>query len=140
MRTFFQNSVPTELLEAAKIDGCSDIKYLVRILLPLSKAILAVMGLFYGVGHWNSYFNAMLYLNDISMRPLQMVLRDILVMNNFDITMLQNVNFENLVAKEGVAELLKYSVIVVACIPVMIAYPFVQKFFIKGVMIGSIKG
>jgi multiple sugar transport system permease protein/putative aldouronate transport system permease protein len=140
MRTFFQNSIPGELLEAAKIDGCSDFRYLFSMLLPLSKAILAVIGLFYGIGHWNSYFSAMLYLNDVKLQPLQMVLRDILVLNTLDLTMVTNINFENMIAKEGVQELLKYAVIVVSCIPVMIAYPFVQRFFVKGVMIGSIKG
>lgn len=137
-RTFIQSNIPLELSEAAAIDGCSDFRYFFEILLPLSKAILAVLALFYAVGHWNSYFNAMIYLRDPALFPLQIVLREILLMNQIDPSaMLDPSQQERL---EGMADLLKYSLIVVATVPIMCVYPFVQKYFIKGVMIGSLKG
>jgi multiple sugar transport system permease protein/putative aldouronate transport system permease protein len=137
-RTYFQTTIPNEMLEAAQMDGCSDIRFLRRIVLPLSGPILAVITLFYAVGHWNSYFNALLYLNDRSLFPLQLVLRGILIPNQIDPSMMMNE--EDLVARQGLADLLKYSLIVVATVPVLVIYPFVQKHFVKGVMIGSVKG
>jgi len=137
-RTYFQTTIPNEMLEAAQMDGCSDIRFLRRIVLPLSGPILAVITLFYAVGHWNSYFNALLYLNDRSLFPLQLVLRGILIQNQIDPSMMMNE--EDLVARQGLADLLKYSLIVVATVPVLVIYPFVQKHFVKGVMIGSVKG
>ncbi|TBL78357.1 carbohydrate ABC transporter permease [Paenibacillus thalictri] len=137
-RTYFQTNIPHEMLEAAQVDGCSDWKFLTRIVIPLSGPIVAVIALFYAVGHWNSYFNALLYLKDRGLYPLQLVLRSILVQNQIDPSMV--VSEEDLVARQGLADLLKYSLIVVATVPVLIIYPFVQKHFVKGVMIGSIKG
>lgn len=137
-RTFLQSSIPNELLEAAQIDGCSDVRYFFSILLPLSKALLAVLVLFYAIGHWNAYFNAFLYLNSQNKFPLQIVLRQILLANSIASNMV--VDPEVAAAKQGMAELLKYSLIMVSTVPVMCLYPFVQKYFVKGVMIGSIKG
>ena len=137
-RTFIMNSIPGELQEAAEIDGASDIQYLWHCVLPLSKAVIAVITLFYAVGHWNAYFNAFLYLTDSSLFPLQIVLRDILLSNMIDpsVTMDETI----MAARLGLAELLKYSLIIVSSLPVMCIYPFIQKYFIQGVMIGSIKG
>lgn len=137
-RTFIQSNIPEELREAAEIDGCSDTRYFFAIVLPLSKAVLAVITLYYVVGHWNSYFNAFLYLNERDLYPLQIMLREILVMN--DVSYEQITDPEMLLARQNLAEQLKYALIVVSSLPVLIMYPFVQKFFVKGVMIGSIKG
>lgn len=137
-RTFIQSNIPEELREAAEIDGCSDTRYFFAIVLPLSKAVLAVITLYYVVGHWNSYFNAFLYLNDRELYPLQIMLREILIMN--DVSYEQITDPEMLLARQNLAEQLKYALIVVSSLPVLIMYPFVQKFFVKGVMIGSLKG
>lgn len=137
-RTYYQNTIPDELLEAAQLDGCSDIRFIWSVVLPLSKAITAVLVLFYGVGHWNEFFNAFIYISKKELYPLQIVLRDILVMNSIDPNMV--VDTELMVAKQGLADLLKYSLIIVASVPILCLYPFVQKYFVKGVMIGSIKG
>lgn len=136
-RTFFQ-SLPGELAEAAEMDGCSDMKFFLRIVIPLSKPILAVMFLMYAVGHWNAYFNALIYLKDSSMFPLQIFLRNLLILNSENSDMYKDVN--NLLLQQGLKDLLKYSLIVVSSAPVLIIYPFVQKHFVKGVMIGSLKG
>ena len=136
-RTFLQNSIPDSLLEASKLDGCSDIQYLLRVVLPLSKAVIAVITMYYAVAHWNSYFNAFLYLSDRSLYPLQIFLRQILVQSSFDTTDITDP--EMLEQLQGLSELLKYSVIVVATAPLLCVYPFVQKYFVKGVMIGSVK-
>ena len=136
-RTFIQSSIPGELFEAASIDGCSDTRYFFEILLPLSKAIIAVLALFSAVGHWNSYFNAMMYLNTRSKMPLQIVLREILIMNQIDYS---TVGDPELILKMGnLGDVLKYALIVVSTVPILCVYPFVQKYFVKGVMIGSIK-
>lgn len=137
-RTFFQNNIPDELFEAAKIDGCTNRVFFFTMVLPLSKAITAVMALFYAVGHWNSYFNAFLYLHNDDLYPLQIFLRDILVANSIDPSLISDP--ELLEAKLGLADLLKFSLIVVSTVPLLIVYPFVQKYFVQGVMIGSIKG
>nr|WP_226527357.1 carbohydrate ABC transporter permease [Metabacillus niabensis] len=137
-RTFFQTSIPNELLEAAKIDGCSDAKFFWKIVLPLSKPIVAVMVLFYAVGHWNSYFDALIYLNNEDLYPLQLILRNILIQNEASTQMMSDI--DSLAAKQRVSELIKYGVIIVASIPLLVLYPFVQKYFVKGVMIGGIKG
>ena len=137
-RTFLQSSIPGELLEAAQIDGCNDVRYFFSIVMPLSKALLAVLVLFYAIGHWNAYFNAFLYLNSQNKFPLQIVLRQILLANSIASNMIEDP--EVAAAKQGMAELLKYSLIMVSTVPVMCLYPFVQKYFVKGVMIGSIKG
>ena len=137
-RTFIQSTIPSDLLDASQIDGCSDTRYFFSIVLPLSKAILATITLFYAVGHWNAYFNAFLYLNNRKLFPLQIILREILIANTIDASQVVDPELEQ--AKQGMADLLKYSLIVVSSLPVMIMYPFVQKYFVKGVMIGAIKG
>lgn len=138
MRTYFQITIPNELLEASQLDGCNDFRFLLKIVLPLSGPIIAVIALFYAVGHWNQYFNAMIYLKDPQLYPMQLILRDILVQNEVKIDMLGDV--KSAAARQGLRELLKYSLIVVSSVPLLLIYPFVQKFFVKGVMIGSIKG
>ena len=138
MRTFFQNSIPNELLEAAKIDGITDIGYLLKVVLPLSKSILAVITLYYAVAHWNSYFNAMLYLRDESLYPLQLVLRSILNVGKVDLS--QITDAEIIKQMRGLSDLMKYSLIIISSIPMLIVYPFVQKHFVRGVMIGALKG
>lgn len=137
MRTFFQN-IPEELFDAASIDGCSDFRYLIQIILPLSKPIVAVLALYYAVAHWNSYFNAMMYLTDQKLAPLQLVLRDILVSNTISLS--EIADEETMRARQGIAELMKFSLIVISSLPVMVIYPFIQKYFVKGVMLGAIKG
>ena len=139
MRTYFMNSVPGDIREAAIIDGCSDFRYLVKILIPLSVPIMAVLVLYYAVGHWNSYFNALLYLRDTDLYPLQMVLRNILIMNNASMDMLAS-DPEAMSLRIKMIDLVKYSVIVVASLPLVILYPFIQKYFVQGIMVGSLKG
>ncbi len=136
-RTFIGN-IPAELSEAAQIDGCSDARYFVSILLPLSKAIIAVISLYYAVGHWNAYFNALLYLSDRTLYPLQVFLRDILVLNAVEVS--STMDPEEARALEGMRDLLKYSMIVVSTVPILCVYPAIQKYFAKGVMVGSLKG
>ncbi|WEG11077.1 carbohydrate ABC transporter permease [Pullulanibacillus sp. KACC 23026] len=135
-RTFFQLSIPEELVEASEMDGCSDLRFLWSVVLPLAKPIIAVLVLMYAVFQWNSYFDAMIYLKSASLFPLQLVLRDIIILNTTDSTM----NASQLMQLQQLADLMKYSLIVVASLPVLIIYPFVQKHFMKGVLIGSIKG
>ena len=139
-RTFFQTTIPDELLEASKLDGCSDLRFIKSIVIPLSASIIAVNTLFYAVGHWNSYFNALIYLRDQEMYPLQIVLRDILIQNEIEPTQLSMYDVRDAASRESLRVRLKYSLIVVASVPLLIAYPFVQKHFVKGVMIGSLKG
>ena len=142
-RTFFRTTIPDEMREAAEIDGCSNFKLFFRIVLPLSGAIIAVMALLFGVGHWNAYFHAMMYLSPSSreLYPLQLVLREMLLQTQVTVTALLESgelgNFGELQRRVG---LMKYALIIVSSIPVLIAYPFVQKFFVKGVMIGAVKG
>ena len=140
MRTFFQTTIPEELLEAAQIDGCTNRKYLVSVVLPLSKTILAVMVLLYAVGHWNNYFSAMLYLNEKNKYPLQIFLRDILISSKVDMSAMRGGDVQEMLKKQEMQILMKYSLIVVSSVPVFIMYPFVQKYLVKGVMIGSVKG
>jgi multiple sugar transport system permease protein/putative aldouronate transport system permease protein len=137
-RTFISTSIPEELLEATQIDGCSDIKYFFLFVLPLSKAVIAVIAMQYAVGHWNAYFNAFIYLTKQNLYPLQVFLREILVMNQ--IATADIMDPETAVAMQGLADLLKYSLIVISTAPILCIYPFFQKYFVKGVMIGSIKG
>ena len=138
MRTYFQNSIPYDLFEAARLDGITDWGYLFKIVLPLSKAIICVILLYYAVAHWNAYFNSMLYLRDRNLYPLQMVLRDVLNASNIDLSQIDDA--ELLAQMTGAADLIKYALIVVSTVPILCAYPFVQKYFEKGVMIGSVKG
>jgi len=137
-RTFIQNSIPEELLEAAQIDGCTDAQFFFRFVLPLSKAVMAVITLYYAVHHWNAYFNAFLYLNKRDLYPLQIFLREILIMNSVNTEMVVDTQMQE--AMQGMADLLKYSLIVVSTAPILCIYPFLQRYFIKGVMIGSLKG
>jgi putative aldouronate transport system permease protein len=134
MRTYFK-SIPDSLEESARIDGANDITILFRIILPLAKPVIAVMILYYGVAHWNSWFNAMVYLKDRSKWPLQLILREILVQNANDDMM----NGIDDAAKYAISETIKYATTIVATVPILLIYPFLQKYFVKGVMIGAIK-
>lgn len=137
MMSFFRSNIPAELLESAKMDGCSNFRFLLSIVLPLSGAVIAVITLFYAVGHWNSFFDALLYLSDKNKFPLQIYLREILLLNTTsDITL--NVDEES--KNFYLSELLKYSLIILSSLPMIVLYPFVQKYFVKGVMVGSLKG
>ena len=142
-RTFFSNSIPWELHEAARIDGASDFTTFFRIVLPLSKPILVVLMLYYGVAQWNSYFTAMMYLTDRAKFPLQLILKEILISSQIGQSSIEGLTAEEIsqiFQQEKTANLLKYGVIVVSSVPMLIIYPFLQKFFAKGVMIGSVKG
>ena len=134
MRTFFENTIPNELIEAAALDGCNDITTFFRIVLPLSGAVFAVMALFYGVAQWNSWFPALLYIRDRSLYPLQMILREVLIQSDIG----------NMAGSTGDVEVigdgLKYATMVVSTLPIMCLYPFLQKYFVAGVTIGAVKG
>lgn len=138
VRTYFQTSIPQELSEAAMVDGCSDFKLLVLVILPLSMPVLAVMILFYGVAHWNSFFDALIYLSNKELFPLQLILRSILVQNTMSEDMVAEV--DSLANRQVMAETIKYALIVVASAPIIAVYPFLQKYFVKGIMVGAIKG
>jgi len=137
-RTFMATSIPEDLFEAASIEGCGYFRYFLRIVLPLSGPIIAVMALFYGIDHWNAYFRPLIYITNQKLMPLQIILRDILVASEISADDLMSVNMTS--ANFGRVELLKYALIIVSCLPLWIAYPFIQKSFVKGVMIGAIKG
>lgn len=136
-KTFIQSSIPEELLEASKIDGCDDIRYFFTILLPLSKAVIAVISLWYAVGHWNAYFNAFLYLTDKELYPLQIFLKEILIQSKVNSELMDP---EVALAMQNLQLILKYGMIVISTLPIFCLYPFAQKYFVKGVMIGSVKG
>ena len=136
-RTFFQVNIPDELAEAAALDGCSDLRFLWSVVLPLSKPILAVLVLMYAVGQWNAYFDALLYLKSADLQPLQLVLRSILILNTSTSGTMDAVTMAE---RQQMADLLKYSLIVVGSLPVLIIYPFAQRYFVRGMLIGSIKG
>ena len=136
-RTFFSTSIPDGLWDAAQIDGCGNLRFFFTMVLPLSKAILAVLALWTAVGHWNAYFNALIYLQDESRFPLQLILRSILIINRY-MASVQGVDEAALQARK-VAEMIKYASIIVSTVPIMCLYPFVQKNFNQGVMVGSIK-
>ena len=140
MRSFFRNSIPGDLHDAARVDGISDIGYLVKIVLPLSKAIFSVITLYYAVAHWNAYFSAMIYLRDPSMMTLQQVLKDLLAQANPSMDDVAGLSAEDIANMQYAADLMKYSLIVISSAPILCAYPFVQKYFERGVMIGSVKG
>ncbi len=140
MRTYFQTTIPKELHDAAQLDGCDEFNYLVRVVLPLSGPIIAVIALFYAIGHWNSFFTALIYLNNKALWPLQLVLREVLVQNQIDPGMLAGIDPQQLALRQQLRELLKYSLIVVATGPLLMIYPFVQKHFVRGIMLGSVKG
>lgn len=137
-RTYIQSNIPDELLEASKVDGCNDFKFFFDIVIPLSKSIMAVLTLWYAVGHWNSYFNAFLYLTNDKLYPLQIYLKEILVQSKIDSSTITNIN--DAIQMQNLKLLLKYAVIVVSTVPLFAFYPLVQKHFVKGVMIGSVKG
>ncbi|MGG1639034.1 carbohydrate ABC transporter permease [Paenibacillus sp. NRS-1760] len=140
-RTFFQNTIPRELEEAAEVDGCSHLSLFLRIIIPISGPIIAVMALFYGVAHWNQYFNALMYLQDRSLFPLQLFLREILIVNEMSANMMMDGDSMAAMAEQAkIADIIKYAVIIISALPLLILYPFVQRFFIKGILIGSLKG
>ena len=137
-RTYFMNTLPIELQEAAEIDGCNILQYFLGVAIPLSKPIIAIMALYYAVGHWNAFFNGLIYVTDAKFYPLQLILRDILISGqSVDPSTLDP---ESLELMREIARTIKYGVIIVSSLPVLCLYPFVQKYFIKGIMIGSVKG
>jgi len=139
LRTYISSSIPYDLYESASLDGCSDFRYLIQIVVPLSRPILAVLVLWYAVGHWNSYFNAMIYLRTYTKNPLQIILRNLLILDEFS----KGDFSSDVIALEKakrMRDLYKYSLIIVSTVPVMLLYPLIQKHFVKGVMLGSIKG
>jgi putative aldouronate transport system permease protein len=135
-RTFFQSSIPDELIDSSEIDGCSDLRFMWSVVVPLSKPIIAVLFLMYAVGQWNSYFDALIYLKTANLFPLQLILRSIIILNNSS----NATDALKQVERQQLAELLKYSLIVVATLPVLIIYPFVQRYFVQGMLVGSVKG
>jgi len=135
-KTFFESSIPTSLIEAAKIDGAGSFRIFGEIVLPLSKAIIAVMALYYAVGQWNSYFNAMIFLQNENLYPLQLVLKEILIASESTV----GGSGETILQQYRLANQLKYVSVIVSSVPVLLLYPFVQKYFAQGVMIGSLKG
>jgi len=137
-RTFFQSNIPDELLESAQLDGCSDFKFITKVVLPLSGAIIAVQVLLYSLGHWNAFFAALIYLHSPSLYPLQLVLREILLLNVIDPAAFVDIAEQE--RRLNLAALMRYSLIVVASLPFMLMYPLVQRYFVKGVLVGSIKG
>lgn len=143
-RSFFSASVPGELFEAAKIDGADEYASFFRIALPLAKPIIAIMALYYGVGHWNSYYSALVYLQDAEYFPLQLVLRNILLLNEGSVGALEYIDDTDALAEMAkrvyMANAMKYALIFISSAPLLIAYPFVQKFFVKGALIGAVKG
>jgi putative aldouronate transport system permease protein len=138
-RTFFRNTIPDELYCAASIDGCGEFRFFVSIVLPLSQAIVAVLALYYAVAQWNSYFSALLYLKNKNLMPLQLALRDIMLGSGYNVRSGTGGNSAS-IYQQRLRELLKYCAIVVTVIPIMSVYPFLQKYFAKGVMLGAIKG
>ena len=139
-RTFFQSTIPHELEEASEIDGCSVFATFLRIVLPLSAPIIAVMALYFGVGRWNSYFGEMIFLRDRGKFPLQLFLREILIVATFNQENASNADAITMAEQLRIASIIKYATMIVATLPVIAAYPFIQRYFVKGVMIGSIKG
>lgn len=137
VRTFFQQTIPDELLEASMVDGCNNLRFFFRIVLPLSLPIIAVIVLFNAVAQWNSYFKALIYLSSEELQPLQIILRRILIENQSS-EMMGDLNSAQEKAKQ--AELVKYGLVIVASLPMLVLYPFLQKYFVKGMMIGSVKG
>lgn len=141
-RTFFANSVPVEIEESAMIDGCNTTYTFVKIVLPLSKALIAVLALFYGIGHWNSFFDALIYITNRKLYPLQLILREILIQNELKTAMMDvmAVGDDVISMQMKIASMIKYSVIIVSSLPVLIIYPFLQKYFTQGIMLGALKG
>lgn len=139
-RTFLQNSIPEELFDSAQVDGAGYFRYMMQITIPLSKAIIAVLVLWYAIAHWNAYFDALIYINDKSLKPFSLYLRDYLVAgNSMDIAEL-TAGEEVRKDLQGITELMKNSLILLSCLPLWILYPFIRKYLVQGVMIGSVKG
>lgn len=139
-RSFFDQNIPEELYEASVMDGCDHFRYFLRVVLPIAKPIVAVMILIYAVGHWNAYFNSLIYLTDRSKFPLQVILREVLIQQQSVSGSASLAGMESLEQRRQLAEMIKYGVIVVSSLPVLCLYPFIQKHFVKGMMIGSVKG
>lgn len=139
VKSYFQSSLPEDLLDAAHIDGCNDLKFFFQMAIPLAKPVIAVVTLFNVVGIWNGYFNAMLYLTDPQMYPLQMILRDILFIASMPPEIANSLDQSKVQSLQNLLEQLRYAVLVVGALPMMVMYPFVQRYFIKGMMIGSLK-
>jgi len=144
-RQYFTSSLPEELHEAAIIDGSSEFRFFFRIAIPLAAPIIAVMALYYGVGHWNSYFNALIYITNRQYFPLQLVLRNILILNQTALASMSFTDDDLEMVMEAarqayLANAMKYALIIIASLPMLCAYPFIQKYFVKGVMVGSLKG
>ncbi len=137
-RTFFENSIPTELYESAALDGCSDFKFFVSMVMPLSKAVVSVIMLYYMVAHWNDFFTGLIYIRDQKLNPLQLVLREILIANNVFAAGGTGGSLSSY--DQMYADTVKYAIIIISSLPMLIIYPFIQKYFEKGVMIGAIKG
>ncbi|MDR1905044.1 MAG: carbohydrate ABC transporter permease [Treponema sp.] len=142
VRTFINSTIPEELFEATSLDGGNYFDYLFRIVWPLSVPVIAVMALTFATGHWNSYFSAMIYLNNSRQYPLQLILRSILIENSHSFTSssIMTIDVRTSLEKQYLSELLKYSLIIISSVPLLVVYPFLQKYFIKGIMVGSIKG
>ena len=138
-RTFFNQTIPKELLEASQMDGCSDFRFFSQIVIPLSKPIVAVLCLWIAISLWNGYFNPLIYINDESKYPLQLVLRRILLMSQVNFAN-ANIDPARVAANRYLSQMLQYSTIIISSLPLLILYPFIQKYFVKGVMIGSVKG
>lgn len=136
-RTFFESAIPQELYEAAQLDGCTHFKYFARIVLPLSKAVVSVIALYYTVGHWNDFFTGLVYIRTAALHPLQNILRNILISNQVFASGAGSVGAGY---AQQYADQVKYSIIIVSTLPILIVYPFIQKYFDKGVMIGAVKG
>ena len=139
-RTFFATNIPKELLEAAFIDGCGNIRFFFSIVMPLSKAIIAVIALYIGIQYWNGYFTALIYVTKRDLFPLQLILREILVLGQTLSQGSEGMDVEAIIEMQKISETIKYGVIIVSMLPVMLVYPFIQKYFVQGVMIGSVKG
>lgn len=139
-RTFMQNSIPDALEEASKLDGCTPIRYFLTIVIPLSAPIIGVLCLYSVVGHWNSYYSALIYINDRKKYPLQLILREVLVQGTMNSDNMDTSSMEDAFEFMNLAESLKYALVIVSSVPMLVLYPFLQKFFVKGVMIGSVKG
>lgn len=139
-RTFMQTSIPEALDEAAKLDGCTPIRYFLEVVIPLSTPIIGVLCLYSVVGHWNSYYSALIYMTERKNYPLQLILREILVQGNVNNESMDTSSMEEAFEFMNLAESLKYALVIVSSVPMLVLYPFLQKFFVKGVMIGSVKG
>jgi len=138
VRSYFVSSIPSELNDAAMIDGCSDVRLLTSVIIPLSTPVLAVVAMYYTVGHWNAWFDALIYMSDKKYYPLQLVLKSVLIDGSE--SLVSETDLESALNQVMLSEAIKYAVIVVASVPVLVIYPFLQRFFVKGVMVGAIKG